>query len=128
MIEIKIPKDIREYKEKVFLDMSLRQAGSIVLAAAVGIPAYFLLKKNVGDDAAGWTAIIIGIGLGLFGFYKKNGLTFEKYLMKVFSYYVYPNKRKYTVIDMETKWIENERKELAEEINMMTKKKKKSRT
>lgn len=124
MIEIKIPKDIRAYKEKIFLDMNLRQVISAVGTVAVGIPTYWYGKEIIGNEAASWVTIIVGLGIAMIGFYQKNGLTFEKYLKVMLDFYLFPVKRKVYVPDTHEKNVEIEYRELYTELYDGKKKKK----
>lgn len=124
MIEIKIPKDIRAYKEKIFLDMNLRQVISAVGTVAVGIPTYLCGKEIIGTEAASWVTIIVGLGIAMIGFYQKNGLTFEKYLKVMLDFYLFPVKRKVYVPDTHEKNVEIEYRELYTELYDGKKKKK----
>ena len=127
MIEIKIPKDIRAYKEKIFLDMNLRQIVSVVGAVTVCIPSFIFGKKILGAEAASWITIILGAVIALMGFYHKNGLTFEKYLKVMIDFYLFPVKRKVYMPDTHEKNIEIEYRELYTELYDGKKKKKKKK-
>ena len=47
-MEIKIPKEVRAHKETIFFGLSARQFICAVLAVAVAVGVYFLIKHVVG--------------------------------------------------------------------------------
>ncbi len=93
MINVKIPKEIREYKEKIFLGLTMRQILASVLALLICIPTYLFGIKYLNEDLISWIIILIAIPFGAIGFYKKNGLPFEKYfLITIKQIFVLPEK------------------------------------
>ena len=80
---IRIPKDLDNIREKFMFNLTKRQCLCFGIGFAIGIPVFFLTRKygiEVGIIAMGFAAapaIVCGI-------YKKNGLTFEKYLKAMF--------------------------------------------
>lgn len=96
MIEIKIPKEITEYKEKFLFGLTVRQFISVAAALAVCVPLYIFGKDYLGDDAASWLVILIGVPIFGFGFVKYNGMTFEQLLVVIYRQkWKEPQKRKY---------------------------------
>ncbi len=103
MIEIKIPKEIRDYKEVIFAGLNLRQIISLSIAFAVNVPVYIYSKKYIGEEAASWLVMITGVPVFLVGFIKFDGMPFEKYfeIMLRFNFLV-PRKRRYKVENIYT--------------------------
>ena len=96
MIEIKIPKEITEYKEKFLFGLTVRQFFSVAAALAVCAPLYIFSKDYIGDDGAGWLVLLLAAPIFGFGFVKFNGMTFEKLLMVIYRQkWKEPQKRKY---------------------------------
>ena len=60
MIEIKIPKEINEYKEKFLFGLTVRQFISAAVALAVCVPLFIFGKDAIGEDMIGWIIILIG--------------------------------------------------------------------
>jgi hypothetical protein len=87
MEKIKIPKDIRKYKEK-FLVFTYREWAAIL--ATIVIP-YFLnrqmtlwrIEASV-RETVNWSLIFC---FAAFGFWKYAGMTFEKLVYKIVSFY-----------------------------------------
>lgn len=86
MIVIKVPKEIKNYKEKIFGDFTLRQAICSFIGCATGILSYSKCKPYLGDDIAGYICIASVLPFGIMGFYTKNGQPIEKYFLKFVRY------------------------------------------
>ncbi len=98
MIEVKVPKEIRKYKEKILGGFSLRQLFALIVTGAIVIPIYIYLKEYLGDDMTGYIIMITAIPMLLIGFYEKDGLTFEKCIGYFLRFNFLENqKRKYIV-------------------------------
>lgn len=96
MIEIKIPKEIRHYKEKLAFGLTVRQLIAITLALSINIPLYIVGKDVLGDELMSWIVIIIAVPLAMIGWFDYNGLNFEQFLIALFqSEILYPKKRIY---------------------------------
>lgn len=96
MIEIKIPKEIKYYKEKIAFGFTIRQLISVSLALGINIPLYIFGKDIIGEDLMSWLVIIIAVPLAMIGWFNYNGMNFEQFLIAVFqSEFLYPKKRIY---------------------------------
>ena len=98
LIEVKIPKEIKSYKEKIFFNLSIRQTLSFVAGLFVVVPFFIyavtVLKWN--SDLVGWLAIFIGIPLFSIGFFSYRGMSLEKLIYQIIkTYFIYPTKRVY---------------------------------
>ncbi len=61
MIEIKIPKEITEYKEKFLFGLTIRQCVCAAAALAICVPLYIFGKDWLGDDLVGWIVILTAL-------------------------------------------------------------------
>ncbi len=52
MAFVSVPKDLTKIKNKVVLNLTKRQLVCLVIAAAVGLPFYFLTKNYIGTSNA----------------------------------------------------------------------------
>lgn len=96
MIEIKIPKEITDYKEKFLLGLTVRQLVSAVVALAICVPLFIFGKDYLGEDMVGWIIILVAIPVFAFGFFRYDGMPFEKFLAILYRQkWVEPQKRKY---------------------------------
>lgn len=96
MIEIRIPKEIRQYKEKAFFGLTWRQVLALILAASINVPLYLWLNPIIGMDATSWIVMLIASPIMMIGFWEPYGMNFEDFLQAVIkSMFVYPEKRIY---------------------------------
>lgn len=105
MIEIKIPKEITEYKEKFLFGLTVRQCVSIAAALAVAVPLYIFGKDYLGADIAGWLVLLVVVPVFGFGFLKYNGMTFERLVAVIYRQKIAePQKRKYEELPVFYHW------------------------
>lgn len=95
MIEIRVPKEITDYKQKFLFGLTVRQFVSVVLALGICVPLYIFGKEPLGEDIISWLIIIIAAPIFCFGFLKFNDMPFEKFAMLVIRQILEPQKRKY---------------------------------
>lgn len=95
MIEVRIPKEIREYKEKLFFGLNLRQTITTGLAIAVCVPLYIFGQKYMNVDVLSWIIIVIAAPLVLIGYFNFNQMPFEKFILAWFRMNYNPQKRKF---------------------------------
>lgn len=96
MIEIRIPKEINDYKEKFLFGLTVRQFVSVAAALGAAIPLYIFSKDHIGADMAGWLVLLVVVPIFGFGFFKYNGMTFERLVVVVFrQMFIEPQVRKY---------------------------------
>ena len=94
-IEVRIPKEIKEYKEKIIFGLSLRQLVSVLIGAIVCLTTYFLLKSFVGTNIASDIIIVEAIPIFAFGFIKIRSFNFEEYTKIFLKHKLSANKRYY---------------------------------
>ena len=95
-MEVKINKEIREYTEKIFFGLSLRQFIFSILACGMAVILYFLLKDKIGLEVLSWLCILGATPFAILGFVTYNGLTAEKFLIAwVKSKILIPKELKY---------------------------------
>ena len=96
MIEIKIPKEIRDYKEKFLFGLTVRQFIFLAAALAICVPLYVFGKDYLGSDIVSWIIIIVAIPILAFGFFRFEGMPFERFLAILYRQkWAEPQKRKY---------------------------------
>ena len=79
-MEVKINRELRNYTESMFFGLSLRQFIFSVLACAVAVGLYFLLKPYLGTETVSWVCILGAAPFAALGFVKYNGMTAEKFI------------------------------------------------
>lgn len=107
MIEIKIPKEITEYKEKFLFGLTVRQCVSVAAALAVCVPIFIFGKDYLGEEITSWLVILFAAPIFGFGFVKYNNMTFERLLTVVYRQkWAEPQKRKYEELPVFYEWRE----------------------
>ena len=79
-MEVKINREIRIYTESMFFGLSMRQCVFSLLAVAVAVGLYFLLKPYVGTEAVSWMCILGAAPFAALGFFTYHGMTAEQFL------------------------------------------------
>lgn len=80
-MEIKINKEIRDYKETIFFGLSMRQFIFSLLACGIAVLLYFLLRNYLGLETLSWICILGAIPFGVLGFVKYNGMNAEEFII-----------------------------------------------
>jgi hypothetical protein len=80
-MEIKIPKEIRDYQESIFFGLSVRQFFFSTLAIGVAVGVYFLLREPLGFETVSWVCILCAAPFAAMGFFRYNGLSFEQFIL-----------------------------------------------
>lgn len=92
-MEVKIPKEIRDYQESIFFGLSTRQFICSLLAVGVAVGLYFGLRPLIGSEEVGWMCILGAAPFAACGFLKYHGMTAEKVAWAWFkSEFLYPKK------------------------------------
>ena len=95
-MEVKINKEIRDYTESMFFGLSLRQSVFSLLALAVAVGIYFMLKPYLGIETLSWLCILGASPFAALGFINYHGMTAEQLLWAWFrSQVVEPHKLKF---------------------------------
>lgn len=79
-MEVKINREIRNYKESMFFGLSLRQFIFSVLACGVAVGMYFLLKERVGTETVSWVCVLGAVPFAALGFIEYHGMNAEQFL------------------------------------------------
>lgn len=79
-MEVKINKEIRNYSESVFFGLSMRQCVFSVMAIAVAVGLYFLLKPYLGVETLSWVCILGAFPFAALGFVTYQGMRAEQFL------------------------------------------------
>lgn len=85
MAYVSVPKDLTKVKSKVMFNLTKRQVVCLGIAAALGLPFYFLTKEYIGTSNAATGMILLMLPAFFFAMYEKDGLPFEKLLMNMLS-------------------------------------------
>lgn len=80
-MEIKIPKEIREYTEAVFFGLSMRQFIFSILAVGIAVLLYFGLQKHLGTETVSWICILGAMPFAALGFIRYHGMKAEQFIV-----------------------------------------------
>lgn len=98
MAFVSVPKDLTKVKNKIILNLTKRQLICLGIAAAVGLPFYFLSRELIGSSNAATGMCLLMLPAFLFAMYEKDGLPLEKVLKNVITVkFIRPPVRKYEV-------------------------------
>ena len=96
MAFVSVPKDLTKVKNKIILNLTKRQLICLGIAAAVGLPFYFLSRELIGSSNAATGMCLLMLPAFLFAMYEKDGLPLEKVLKNVITVkFIRPSVRKY---------------------------------
>ena len=95
MIDIRMPKEVRDYKEKIYFGLTTKQLICSALVLLINVPLYWYGREIIGDDLIGWVVIIVACPFFAIGFIKYNGLKFEELMIAIIKFELLaPQKRK----------------------------------
>lgn len=98
MAFVSVPKDLTKVKNKVVLNLTKRQIICLVIAAAIGLPFYFLIKGYIGTSNAATGMVVLMLPAFMFAMYEKDGLPLEKILWNIINVkFLKPSVRRYEV-------------------------------
>ena len=114
MIAVRIPEEIRKYKEKIAFGLTARQLVSTVLAVAICVPLYWFGRRYISDDVLSWLLILIALPLLAVGWVSFQGghITFGSAGMPTEKFFfvwlkfeaLYPRKRKFHTNNAFREW------------------------
>lgn len=85
MAFVSVPKDLTKVKNKVVLNLTKRQIICLTIAAAIGLPFYFLTKGTIGTSNAATGMVLLMLPAFMFAMYEKDGLPLEKILWNIIN-------------------------------------------
>lgn len=74
---ISVPRDLTKVKSKIFFNLTKRQLICFSLAALIGVPSFFLLKKTGNISLAALCMMIIMMPFFFFAMYERDGMPLE---------------------------------------------------
>ena len=105
MIAVRIPDEIKKYKEKIVWGLTARQVIALLLAAFICVPLYWYGRDFIPEDVLSWIIILIAVPIGAIGFFRFNGMPMEKYAIAIFKFeFLYPRKRVFKTENAFREW------------------------
>lgn len=95
-IEIKIPKEIKEYKETFLFGLTVKKFVSLAVALLICVPLYVFGKNFMPEEMVSWAVIIVGAPILGVGFITYHNMTFTQLVRRFFDMTFHPQRRKYT--------------------------------
>lgn len=93
---ISVPRDLTRVKSKVIFNLTKRQLICFSLAALVGVPVFFLIKRGGNVSAATLGLMAVALPFFFFAMYERNGQPLEVILKQVIqSRFIRPKVRLY---------------------------------
>lgn len=100
MIEVKIPKEIQEYKSKLVFGLTTRQIIAIIGALAVGVPLGVLGYGRISGDTLSWMVILSVVPFFGWGWFTFRDMRFEVFMKAFLSMSFLPQRRVYEDTDV----------------------------
>ena len=82
---ISVPSDLGKVKSKIFFNLTKRQLICFSIAAVVGVPLFFLVKKSGNVSLAAMTMIAVMLPFFFLAMYEKDGMPLEVILDHFFE-------------------------------------------
>ena len=96
MAYVTVPKDLTKVKTKVMFGLTKRQLVCFSIAAAIGLPLFFLLKDSAGTTPATCVMVVVMLPCFLLAMYEKHGQPLEVILKQIFEVkFLRPKERPY---------------------------------
>lgn len=93
---VSVPRDLTKVKSKILFGLTKRQLICFSIAAVVGVPAFFLLKKTGNISLAALGMMILMMPMFFIGMYEKNGEPLEVIIIYfIRASFIRPRKRIY---------------------------------
>ena len=80
-MEVKINREIRNYTESMFFGLSMRQFVFSILAMAVAVGLFFVLRPHLGTETVSWMVILAAAPFAMLGFVSYHGMTAEQFIL-----------------------------------------------
>ena len=95
-MEIRINKEIKDYHERLFMGLSMRQFICSLGAVGAAVGIYFGLSNVLDKETVSWLCIVCAAPLAAAGFFKYNGMNFEQFVIAyIYSEFICSGVRTY---------------------------------
>lgn len=92
-IEVKMNKEIMEYREAMFFGLDFRQMVCSLLAVLAAVGIYFSLREKAGEEVTGWLCMLGAAPFAFCGFFRYHGMTAEQFAWAfIKSEFLYPKR------------------------------------
>ena len=92
-IEVKMNKEIMEYREAMFFGLDFRQMACSLLAVLAAVGIYFSLRESAGEEVTGWLCMLGAAPFAFCAFFRYHGMTAEQFAWAfIKSEFLYPKR------------------------------------
>ena len=95
MVKVPIPAEIRAYKSKLILGLSVRQIIAIAGALVIGVPLGVYGRGHIPDDILIWLVMFTVVPFAAWGFFTFHDMRFEQLVKVMLNFWLRPQKRVY---------------------------------
>ena len=95
MVKIPIPAEIRAYKSKLILGLSVRQIIAIAGALVIGVPLGVYGRGHIPADILIWLVMFTVVPFAAWGFFTFHDMRFEQLVKVMLNFWLRPQKRVY---------------------------------
>lgn len=82
-MEVRVHKEIRDFKEQIFFGFTLKQLVYTVLAIAAAVAAFMTLR-GINVELASWVAMLAAAPFAVLGFVKYKNMNSEQLIYVIF--------------------------------------------
>ena len=105
MIAVRIPAEIRKYKERPVFGLTGRQLLFSFITVLICFPLYWFGRKVIPEDIIAWLIIFLAVPLLALGFVEINGMPMEKFFIAWLKFEVlYPRNRVFRSHNIIREW------------------------
>lgn len=95
MVKVPIPAEIRAYKSRLIMGLSVRQLIAIAGALLVGVPLGVFGRGHIPNDILIWLVMLSVVPFAAWGFFTFHDLKFEQLVKVMLRFWLQPQKRVY---------------------------------
>ena len=96
MAYVSVPKDMKEVKTRLILNLTQRQVVCFGVAAVIGVPLFLSTRGALGNSIAMTLMIVAAMPAFFFAIYNKDGIPAEKFFLLILRNKIfYPKVRVY---------------------------------
>lgn len=92
-MEVRINKDVREFHENILLGLSLRQTLFSIVGCLSACGNFLIFNEKIGSEITSWLCILGSLPFIIIGFFKFQGLNFEKFICCFFKSIILKNRK-----------------------------------
>jgi hypothetical protein len=97
MIEVKVPKEIKDYQEKIIMGLSGKQLLTLGVAIILSAILFFSLRKAVPSKVLANIILVVSMPITATGWVKIENRSLVDYLKLVYRSFVEPTNRLYRI-------------------------------